>query len=57
MDAVSTVTGNTSLASIIGIAAFAQPAMGRLYQAGEQSALDFYNHVYAGPLFGTVSVG
>ena len=57
MDAVSTVTGNTILASIIGIAAFAQPAMGRLYQAGEQSALDFYNHVYAGPLFGTVSVG
>jgi hypothetical protein len=30
--------------------------MGRLYQAGQQNALDFYNLVYAAPLFGVAIV-
>jgi hypothetical protein len=54
---VATVTGNTLVTAIFGVAAFAQPAMGRLYFAGQQNALDFYNQVYAGPLFGTALAG
>jgi hypothetical protein len=53
---VTTVAGNTLLASIFGAAAFAQPAMGRMFQGGQQNALDFYNQVYAAPLFGTAIV-
>jgi hypothetical protein len=55
--AVALVAGNTLLTSIFGIAAFAQPAMGRLFLAGQQNALDFYNQVYAAPLFGTAALG
>ena len=54
---VATVAGNTLTASIFGVAAFAQPAMGRLFLAGQPNALDFYNQVYASPLIGTVLVG
>lgn len=50
---VATIAGNTLLASIFGVAAFAQTAMGRVFLAGQQNALDFYNQVYSGPLFGT----
>jgi len=51
---VATVAGNTLTASIFGVAAFAQTAMGRMFLAGEQNAPEFYNQVYSGPLFGTV---
>lgn len=54
---VGTVAGNTLVTSIFGVAAFAQPAMGRLFLNGQPNALDFYNQVYAVPLFATVSVG
>jgi hypothetical protein len=54
---VATVAGNTITSSIFGVAAFAQTAMGRMYLAGEQNALDFYNQVYNGSLFGTALVG
>ena len=54
---VTTVAGNTLTSAVFGAAAFAQPAMGRLFLAGQQNAQDFYNQVYAGPLFGTVLVG
>ncbi len=47
----ATVAGNTLLSSIFGVAAFAQTAMGRMFQAGQQNALDFYNQVYNAPLF------
>jgi hypothetical protein len=53
---VATVAGNTLTSSIFGVAAFAQTAMGRMFLAGQQNALDFYNQVYAGPLFGTALV-
>jgi hypothetical protein len=53
---VATVAGNTLTSSIFGVAAFAQPAMGRMFLAGQPNALDFYNQVYAGPLFGTALV-
>lgn len=48
---VGTVAGNTLTSSIFGVAAFAQPAMGRIFLAGQGNALDFYNEVYAAPLF------
>jgi hypothetical protein len=50
---VATVAGNTLVASIFGVAAFAQTAMGRMFLAGQQNALDFYNQVYNDTLFGT----
>jgi hypothetical protein len=50
---VATVAGNVLMSSTYGVAAFAQPAMGRLFQAGQQIAIDFYNQVYAVPLFVT----
>jgi hypothetical protein len=54
---VTTVAGNTLTASVFGAAAFAQTAIGNAYLAGNENALDFYNLVYAAPLFGTVLVG
>lgn len=54
---VATVAGNTLTTAIFGVAAFAQPAMGRLFQAGQTNALEFYNQAYAAPLFVTALVG
>jgi hypothetical protein len=54
---VFTVVGNTITSSIFGVAAFAQTAMGHMFLAGQQNALDFYNQVYSAPLFGTALVG
>ena len=53
---VASVFGNTMTASIFGVAAFAQPAMGREFLAGAQNAQDFYNQVYGIPLFGMAIV-
>lgn len=52
----ATVAANTLTASIFGVAAFAQPAMGRAFLAGQENVLDFYNNVYAAPLFITALV-
>jgi hypothetical protein len=54
---VLTVTGNTLTASVFGAAAFAQTAIGNAFVAGKADALDYYNLVYAAPLFITVIVG
>ena len=48
---VATVAANTILASVFGAAAFAQPAMGQIFLAGQENGLDFYNYVYSAPLF------
>jgi len=53
---VATVAGNTLVSSIFGVAAFAQTAMGRMFLAGQQNALDFYNQVYNVTLFGTALI-
>jgi len=53
---VATVAANTLTSSIFGVAAFAQPAMGRVFLAGQGNALDVYNNVYAAPLFITALV-
>lgn len=50
---VAMVVSNTLVSSIFGVAAFAQTAMGRMFIAGQQNALDFYNQIYNGTLFGT----
>ena len=54
---VAAVAGNTLMSSTYGVAAFAEPAMGRLFQAGQQNAVEFYNQVYALPLFITALSG
>jgi len=53
---VATVVSNTLVSAVFGLAAFAQTAMGRMFLAGEQNALAFYNQVYNGTLFGTAFV-
>jgi hypothetical protein len=53
---VATVIGNTLTSSVFGAAAFAQPAMGRAFMLGQKNAIDFYNDVYAAPLFGMAVV-
>jgi len=53
---VAIILSNTMVSSIFGVAAFAQTAMGRLYLAGQPEALDYYNEIYNGTLFGTALV-
>jgi hypothetical protein len=53
---VAMVISNTLVSSIFGVAAFAQTAMGRLFIAGQQNAVDFYNEIYSGTLFGTALI-
>ncbi|MGE5374570.1 MAG: hypothetical protein ACM3XO_05885 [Bacteroidota bacterium] len=54
---VTTVLGNTLTASVFGAAAFAQTAIGNAFLMGKKDALDYYNLVYAAPLFATVIIG
>src|SRR5215213_11244513 len=53
---VAMILSNTLVSSIFGVAAFAQTAMGRMFIAGQPNALDFYNQVYNGTLFGTALI-
>ena len=53
---VAMIISNTLVSSIFGVAAFAQTAMGRLFMAGQQNALDYYNEIYNGSLFGTALI-
>lgn len=51
------VAGNTLTTAVFGTAAFAQPAMGRMFLEGAANAQEFYNQTYAAPLFLTVIIG
>jgi len=51
---VATVLSNTLNAAAFGTAAFTQPALGNAFLAGNTSAFEIYNLVYAAPMFGTV---
>ena len=52
------VVGNVMLASIFGMAAFGQSAIGRLYLAGHtQEAVTTYTDMYGAPLFATAAGG
>ena len=53
---VGTVMGNTLTSAVFGAAAFAQPAAGQAFLAGQPNAQEFYNRVYGVPLFGTAMV-
>jgi len=53
----ATVAANTLNTALFGVAAFAQPALGRAFLAGQGNAQDLYNMIYAAPLFGTAILG
>ena len=50
------IISNTMVASIFGVAAFAQTAMGRMFFAGQQNGPEFYNQVYNGTLFANAAI-
>src|SRR5205823_6036081 len=55
---VLAVVGNVMITAIFGMAAFAQPAVGRLYLAGHtEDAVATYNDMYGVPLSVTAAVG
>jgi hypothetical protein len=52
------IVGNLMVTAIFGMAAFAQPAIGRLYQAGHmEDAIATYNDMYSTPLSITAAIG
>jgi hypothetical protein len=54
---VSSASGQIGLASIFGVAAFAQPAIGRAFLDGEHAVSEAINtDVYGGPLFATAAL-
>jgi hypothetical protein len=54
---VSSAFGQIGLASIFGVAAFAQPAIGRAFLDGERVVAEAINaDVYGGPLFATAAL-
>jgi hypothetical protein len=54
---ITGVLGNVLLASIFGVAAAAQPALGNAFLAGNATAEDLYSQVYSAPLFGVAGAG
>jgi hypothetical protein len=55
---VFAVVGNVMITAIFGMAAFAQPSVGRLYLAGHtEDAVATYNDMYGVPLSATAAVG
>ena len=50
------VVGHVLNTAVFGVAAFAQPAIGRAYQAGVDGVVALNSDVYGPPLFGTVFV-
>jgi hypothetical protein len=55
---VMAVVGNVLLTAIFGMAAFGQPAIGRLYQAGQsEAAIATYQDMYGASLASTAAAG
>jgi hypothetical protein len=54
---VGTVVGSVLLTAVFGVAAFAQPAIGRAFLAGDADVAALYDDVNGPPLFGTVVPG
>ena len=50
------IISNTMVASIFGVAAFAQTAMGRMFFAGQQNGPEIDNQVYNGTLFANAAI-
>lgn len=51
------VFGNVLVTAVFGIAAGAQPALGRAFLAGEPLAEELYSEVYGPPVFGIAGAG
>ena len=51
------VLGNTLVTAVFGIAAFAQPAIGRAFLAGHADVAALYDDVNGGPLLATAAAG
>lgn len=51
------VAGNTLTAAIFGVAAFAQPALGRAFLGNNGDAVALYDDIYGAPLFGMAMLG
>lgn len=54
---VLTIVGNTLFVAMFGTAAFAQPAIGRAFLAGDEGMPGFYDEVYGTPLLITFALG
>jgi hypothetical protein len=54
---VTAVLGATLTTAVFGVAAFAQPAIGRSYLAGHADMVELYNDVNGVPLFATAATG
>ena len=52
-----TVVANVAYTAVFGLAAFAQPAMGRAFLAGEGDMRAFYDDVYGLPMLVTFAIG
>lgn len=57
LGAALAVLGNVMATALFGVAAFAQPAIGRAYQAGLTDIVAVEADVYGGPLIGTAVAG
>ncbi len=55
--AALTIVANTLVTAVFAAAAFAQPAIGRAFLAGDEGMREFNDDVYGTPLFITVGVG
>ncbi len=51
------MVGSVFIASLFGIAAGAQPALGNAFLAGNATAEDLYSSVYSAPVFGIAGAG
>jgi hypothetical protein len=54
---VTTLVGSTATISVFGVAAFAQPAIGRSYLGGNAAADPLYDDVNGVPLLATAALG
>jgi hypothetical protein len=54
---LTAVLGDVAIVAVFGIAAFAQPAIGRAYLAGDHHVAALYDDVNGVPLFATAGVG
>ena len=54
---VTGVFGTVLVTALFGIAAGAQPALGRAFLAGDAGIQDLYNEVYSAPVFGVAGAG
>lgn len=57
LGAASMIVGNVLFTALFGVAAFAQPAIGRAFLEGASGVRDLNDDVYGTPLFATAAVG